>query len=45
MAIFQNIHRGVKINVGKESYQSQKQFKGIILGREMKKFSDISVLC
>ena len=38
MATFQNIHSGVKINIGKESYQSQKQFKGIILGRGWGKF-------
>ena len=38
MATFQNIHSGVKINIGKERYQSQKQFKGIILGRGWDKF-------
>ena len=30
-----------KRNVGKESYQTQKQFKGIILGRKGKEFPDI----
>ena len=38
MAIFQNIHSGVKTNIGKESYLSQKQFKGIIFGRGWGKF-------
>ena len=39
----QNIHFAAKINIGNESYQSQKQFKSIILGRGWMNFQ-ISVL-
>ena len=32
-------------NIRKESYQSQKQFKGIILGRGWRNFQIFSILC